>query len=72
MIITVTHLGFVSLESFLIPNSCSKHDSLINYFVSVDELELKINLDLFSQLPDSIEIKVESVQESKLKELLNE
>ena len=68
----VTHLGFVSLESFLIPNICSKHDSLINYFVSVDELELKINLDLFSQLPDSIEIKVESVQESKLKELLNE
>ena len=40
--------------------------------VGVDELELKINLDLFSQLPDSIEIKVESVLESKLKELLNE
>jgi hypothetical protein len=40
--------------------------------VGVDELELKINLDLFSQLPDSIEIKVESVLVSKLKELLNE
>ena len=59
------------VESFLIPNSCSKFDPLINYFVSVDELELKIHLDLFSQLPDSIEINVESVQESKLKELLN-
>jgi len=42
------------VESFLIPNICSKHDSLINYFIRVDELELKINLDLFSQLPDSI------------------
>jgi endonuclease G len=59
------------IESFLIPNSCSKHDSLINYFVSVDELELQINLDLFSQLPDSIEINVESVLESKLIKLLN-
>jgi endonuclease G len=61
------------VESFLIPNnSCSKYDSLIHYFVSVDELELKINLDLFSQLPDSIEVHVESVQESKLQELLND
>jgi len=60
------------VESFLIPNSCSKYDSLINYFVSVDELELKINLDLFSQLPDSIEVHVESVLESKLHVLLNE
>jgi endonuclease G len=60
------------VESFLIPNSCSKHDSLIHYFVSVDELELKINLDLFSQLPDSIEVHVESVLESKLQVLLND
>ena len=59
------------IESFSIPNTYSKHDSLSNYFISVDELELKINLDLFLQLPDSIEINVESVQESKLKELLN-
>lgn len=60
------------VESFLIPNSCSKHDSLIHYFVSVDELELKMNLDLFPQLPDSIEVHVESVLESKLQVLLND
>jgi endonuclease G len=46
--------------AFVMPNSKSEA-SVLSFSLSIDALEAKINRDLFFQLPDQIEQKIESI-----------
>jgi endonuclease G, mitochondrial len=45
---------------FLIPNQKFEAATLMSFAMSIDELELKIGRDVFPELPDDLEAKIES------------
>ena len=47
--------------AFIIPNQKIPSETLWNYALSIDELELKLGRDLFPKLPNEIENKIEAV-----------
>ena len=49
-----------SVVAFFLPNGTSIEGSLSDYVITVDELEERIGLDLFSGLEDDIEDKIEA------------
>ncbi len=54
-------VGVDRAVGFIIPNSKIPADQLWNFAMSIDELEAVLGRDLFPQLPDEMEEKVEAV-----------
>jgi hypothetical protein len=46
--------------AFMMPNEAKVEGNIEDYAMSVDELESLIQIDLFPQLPDSVEKRIES------------
>ena len=49
-----------SVIAFEIPNADQINGKLPEFSISVDELEAKLGIDLFPQLPDELEARIES------------
>lgn len=49
------------LQAFILPQATPRKADFKDYRTSVDEVERETGLDLFSELPDSVEASLESV-----------
>tara|TARA_B100000575_G_C23132060_1_gene656858 strand:+ start:1266 stop:2420 length:1155 start_codon:yes stop_codon:yes gene_type:complete len=54
-----------STIAFMMPNSEKVQGSIGDYVIKVDELESRIQIDLFPELPDEIEDRIESMDASE-------